>query len=175
MKIICLTGESGTGKSTLARYLNELGWYRVKSHTDRPVRDENDDEHIFHSPEKMDELLKKYEPLAYTEWFDEALNRPIRYCVFSDDICKDTINVYVIDDNGLKMLEKHDFSLLKVRIKRDKKLRNVPESRISRDKGKFYLPDSYFDLILENNTDLHSFLVQSFNIIFIALHFKPCY
>ena len=46
-------------------------------HTDRPVRDENDDEHIFHSPEKMDELLKKYEPLAYTEWFDEALNRPI--------------------------------------------------------------------------------------------------
>lgn len=46
-KIICLVGASGTGKTTIAKELDKLGYNIIHSYTTREPREENEWGHIF--------------------------------------------------------------------------------------------------------------------------------
>lgn len=58
-KIICIVGRSGSGKTTVAEYLEELyGLKSIQSYTTRPKRHPNETGHTFVTQEEFDEILK---------------------------------------------------------------------------------------------------------------------
>ena len=50
--LYCIIGRTGTGKDYLAKKLEERGLRVLKSYTTRPMRVENEDTHIFITPEE---------------------------------------------------------------------------------------------------------------------------
>jgi len=149
--IFCIVGESGSGKTMLANYLNELADIpMIKSWTDRPKRSKSEKGHTFVTKEQFDKFRKK-DMIAFTKW------EGYRYCCFHSDVR--AINTYVIDEHGLQYL-KNNFSdrykIISIRIHRHKSLREkfVSKSRMERDEGKFYLPGTYYDIIIHNNSML---------------------
>lgn len=150
-KILAIVGESGTGKTTVADYIEACyDIPMIRSHTDRPKRYPEEDSHTFHTPEEFDKF-KKEDMIAWTQWGD------IRYCCLKEDVKPD--NTYVIDERGLTMMSnlyKADYKVFKLRIKRDmrSRVKDVGTIRVERDEGNFYLPNWSYDAVLENNGEL---------------------
>jgi Guanylate kinase len=46
-KIICISGESGSGKTTIAELLEKRGYNYIESYTTRPMRFQDEEGHIF--------------------------------------------------------------------------------------------------------------------------------
>lgn len=148
--IICIVGESGTGKTMISNYFQyQYGVNMIESYTDRPKRHNNEGGHTFVSEKIMDDVWKQ-EKLA------ETIYGGYRYCCLTQDIT--TSNTYVIDEHGLKMLidKWHDdIDIYSIRVHRDKenRIRDVGQERVDRDAERFTLPDSYFDYVIHNVTD----------------------
>lgn len=67
--IICLVGKSGSGKSTMARVLENKGYPEIVSHTTRPMRDnETGREYVFSDKKTFEESLKAGEVFEWTEF-----------------------------------------------------------------------------------------------------------
>lgn len=147
--IVCVIGESGSGKSTLARKIEaEFGNTLIRSYTDRPPRDENDD-HTFLSPQEFD-WLDPNEYLAYTKFGD------YRYCCLTTDI-KD-YNVYVIDEDGFEMLrnkwgDKYAISSIRLVCPEEERIKRVGPERVARDAGRFTMPMNMFDYVLRTDKE----------------------
>ena len=112
-KIVFLViGRSGCGKDTLVNYMcQKYGLKKLKSYTTRPPRQNEEDTHIFISPEEV----KKYQDdiIAYTKIGE------FEYFATKSQL-KD-INFYIIDPKGVKDLEnipnlKEEFSFIKLFI-----------------------------------------------------------
>lgn len=161
-KILAIIGESGSGKSVMAEYFNET--YRIpmiESHTDRPRRHPDETGHTFYSPHEFNKF-KREDMIAYTEFGGH------RYCCLKRDV-KDK-NTYVMDENGILMLDSlygNRYKVCSVRIKRalDLRLDAVGEERITRDEGMFWLPDSFYDVVIDNDKDI-DFLYESADEIY---------
>lgn len=54
--MILIVGRTCSGKDTFAKCLDEIGFKGVKSYATRPKRFENEDTHIFISPEEADDF-----------------------------------------------------------------------------------------------------------------------
>ena len=147
-KIMCLIGESGSGKSLISEYIKgEYDIPLIQSYTTRKKRNRNDDDHTFISNEAFDEIQLN-EMVAYTKWGD------VRYCCKHEDIEKR--NVYVIDESGYSMLKSkysRDYKICGVRIHRDEEKRRVAvgDKRVDRDAGKFIYYDGDFDYNVHND------------------------
>ena len=66
-KIICLLGETASGKDTIAKYITKtLDIKQVVSYTTRPIRsnEQNGREHWFISKEEMAEIKKNQHMFA---------------------------------------------------------------------------------------------------------------
>jgi len=130
--IVCIVGESGTGKTTVAEYIErEHSIKMMQSYTDRPMRYENENGHTFVSKETFD-TYKQCDMIAYTEFGE------YRYCCFKSEVLP--YNTYVIDLDGLKYLRDNYsdmYKIISMRIVRQEKLRNVSDERKTRDKGRF--------------------------------------
>ncbi len=105
--------------------------------------------------------FKEEDMVAYTEWEGN------RYCCLKQDIKRE--NTYVIDESGICMLKSKygkDYRVVTVKIKRpySKRALSVGSKRVERDKGNFFLDDSYYDYIINNNEGLEEFK-QSINNI----------
>lgn len=93
--IVLLVGESGVGKSTLARHMvDKYGWKEVVSYTTRLPRTPDEDTHIFVNDAEFDELMDYNNICAYTE-FDGH-----RYCATDEQV--DECDIYVIDPDGVE-------------------------------------------------------------------------
>ena len=151
MKILCIIGESGSGKTTAAEYIEDVyDIPMIQSYTDRKPRYKGENGHTFITKQQFD-LLNKRDMIAYTEFGGN------RYCCLHKDV-KD-VNTYVIDDYGYKYLKRKYNKLYEVkalRISRDEKKRRecTSKDRIQRDKDKFFIPLDYYDYIVSNNCDL---------------------
>ncbi len=143
-KIIAILGKSGSGKSTVADKLKEMGIPPVQSHTTRPKRNENDTHHVFLSEEEFDAINN---PIA------ETIYGGYRYCglLTGDAECYS----YVIDEVGLKMLKAQKLfdatSVLVLAPTEDRKMR-TSEARFERDKD--YKYGCMFDSIILNHRDM---------------------
>ncbi len=85
--------------------------------------------------------------VAYTKFGDN------RYCCFKKDVID--FNTYVIDDRGICELTakyKNDYRIVNIRVKRSDV--DVDKDRQERDQFSFFLPDTYFDFIIENDGDM---------------------
>lgn len=147
-KILCIIGESGSGKSMVSDYITEkYGIKLIKSYTTRKQRNPEDTGHTFLTDEEFDKIDRD-DMVAYTSWGDN------RYCCLHSDIEK--YNVYVIDESGYSMLKSYHSDKYKVcgiRLNRDKskRVKNVGQTRVDRDKDKFILYPKDFDYNLNNN------------------------
>lgn len=104
-KIICIIGQTGTGKDTFAKNLRDtLGIPILCSYTTRHMRDSEEDgrEHWFISKEKMEEL-KKTPLLGYT--INDKTG--IEYCLPLEALGEEDkagTYIYIINPNGLRYL-----------------------------------------------------------------------
>ena len=97
--IILICGESGSGKSSLVEELeSHYGFKAIPSYTTRPPRYDNEKGHTFVTDEEFDNLNNI---IAYAE------TTGARYCVTQDMLDNEEYNLYVIDNSGIKYLEKN--------------------------------------------------------------------
>lgn len=164
-KIVFLViGRSGTGKDTLVNYMcQKYGLKKLKSYTTRPPRQNEEDTHIFISPEEV----KKYQDdiIAYTkigefEYF--ATKSQLR-----------DINFYIIDPKGVQDLEnipnlKEEFSFIKLFIylpEKERKKRialrgDSEEAFLKRQEGEKQQFDNF-----ELQTDLFDYAICNMDLI----------
>ena len=145
-KIFCIVGESGTGKTALAQYLEE--YYNIpmiQSYTDRKPRYVGENGHKFISEEDFDRIDID-EMIAITEFGRH------RYCCLHEDVEK--INTYVIDEKGLDYLIEHHsdkYEIVSIRLYRMDELKCVSPERLARDEGMFKKGVYDFDYLIINN------------------------
>lgn len=95
--IVLIVGESGTGKSTLCRYLEAMhGLKEVKSYTTRPKRYKKENTHIFVDDVEFDELTPM---VAYTVYNGYKYGATYNQVEEND--------LYVIDMDGINYFNKH--------------------------------------------------------------------
>ena len=161
-KILCIVGHSGSGKTTMANYMeSKYGIPVLKSYTDRDPRTPVDTDHTFLTIKQFDEL-KREDMIAFTEWNGH------RYCCLHSDLQDD--NIYVIDEKGLCYLQKNFgilYDIYSVFIDRSLELREmvVPKERLARDEGKFFLPKRFFDFKVNNNGPIAALYYQADMIV----------
>lgn len=177
--VICIIGESGSGKTMLANYLTyEYGINQIESYTDRPMRTNNEKGHTFVSPELMDTIMEG-EMLAYTKFGD------YHYCCLYSDIAK--VNSYVIDEAGVDMLRKEwsdklDIYTIRLHREEEDRIKSVGAKRVARDSGRFTFDDSYYDFVIHNpnNDKEHVFsevreFVKEFRLENRFMAYEPVY
>ena len=164
-KIVFLViGRSGTGKDTLVNYMcQKYGLKKLKSYTTRPQRPNEEDTHIFISPEDV----QKYRDdiIAYTKIGE------FEYFATKSQL-KD-INFYIIDPKGVQDLEnipnlKEEFSFIKLFIylpEKERKKRialrgDSEEAFLKRQEGEKQQFDNF-----ELQTDLFDYAICNMDLI----------
>ena len=164
-KIVFLViGRSGTGKDTLVNYMcQKYGLKKLKSYTTRPPRQNEEDTHIFISPEDV----QKYQDdiIAYTKIGE------FEYFATKSQL-KD-INFYIIDPKGVPDLEnipnlKEEFSFIKLFIylpEKERKKRialrgDNEEAFLKRQEGEKQQFDNF-----ELQTDLFDYAICNMDLI----------
>lgn len=147
-KILCIVGESGTGKTLASLHLKyKCGANVICSFTTRPPREtevEGRDHHF------IDILPPKEELLAYAE-FGVHKYYATKAQVYGP------CTVYVIDEQGIRdLMERHkdEYEIYSVYIIRDKGLRRdrgISERRMERDKKRKLFDLGFYNYVIENN------------------------
>lgn len=147
-KILCIVGESGTGKTLASLHLKyKCGANVICSYTTRPPRDtevEGRDHHFIDIVPPEDELL------AFAN-FGQYKYYAMKSQVFGP------CTVYVIDEQGIRDLkERHadEYEIYSVYITRDKSLRRdrgVDKKRMRRDENRKTFDLSFYNYVIENN------------------------
>ena len=147
-KILCIVGESGTGKTLASLHLKyQCGANVVCSYTTRPPRDtevEGRDHHF------IDIVPPEEELLAFAN-FGQYKYYAMKSQVFGP------CTVYVIDEQGIRDLkERHadEYEIYSVYLVRDKKLRKdrgVDKKRMRRDEDRKTFDLSFYNYVIKNN------------------------
>ncbi len=152
-KIMAIVGESGTGKTTAAEFVEDVfDVPMVRSYTDRPPR-ENDTSHTFLTREEFNKIPRE-DMIVSTEFGGH------RYCCQHKDI--QPFNTYVIDERGyMELLLKYKSmyrveGLRLLRLEEDR-IDAVGGARVERDRNKFVLPGTCFDHVYHNDGFLDNF------------------
>lgn len=154
MKIILLTGDSGTGKTTVAKELSkDIKYNVIQSYTDRPMRNGQEWGHTFITNNDMNVILNYSNIVAYTN-----ING-YHYCATKEQFDNDKINLYIVDAKGVDDIRYSfpfaDFMIILLQIESDFIIDAVRAQR------KVSLP-SYRDVdaVIHNNTTI-DFVVEA--------------
>lgn len=167
-QIIAIIGESGSGKTLLAEYIeNKYGFKLLESYTDRPKRSEHEIGHTFISRKEFNNIPVG-NMIAYTNFGG------YNYCCLKSQL--EQVNVYVIDEKGYSMLMSNkdtDNTVFSIRIKRDLDLRieDIGYDRVARDEGFFNMKDDKFDVVIYNNNTKEEFFRQVDSVIAFKNYF----
>lgn len=160
-KIICLVGESGCGKSSVAEKLERYGYNYILSYTDRKKRIKDEKGHIFIdvSYETWISMHKDSEIIAETI-FDKH-----HYWSTKDQYKNKGISVYTVDPRGVKDLRKlkNDIEIIAIylkcdeinrisRMKRDNRTLESINNRIKNDREAFRIVEC--DYVIDANKEL---------------------
>lgn len=163
--IIALVGNSGTGKTHLSNFLKQrLGIPIIVSYTTRPRRENEKDgrDYYFIREEQIPPLQQM---LTYTQYGG------CEYFARLDQVPRMGRCVYVLDERGLLSLKekyKGRFDIVSVLVRSTPETlqaRGIPAGRISRDTERLGLPDSFYDVVIENNGSLADFEERALHII----------
>ena len=147
-KILCIVGESGTGKTLASLHLKyHCDANVICSYTTRPPRDtevEGRDHHF------IDIVPPEEELLAFAN-FGQYKYYAMKSQVYGP------CTVYVIDEQGIRdLMERHadEYDIYSVYIVREKELRRdrgVDLRRMKRDENRKLLDLSFYNYVIENN------------------------
>ncbi len=178
--LFAITGESGSGKTTAQNYIEQKYIIRpVINHTNRKPRFNGEKGYIFH-----------LDTLDFINFYNESIDNNLylahvdfgkyQYISLLDDLNKNA-NTFVMTESGVETLDEriklldNSYNLISIKIIRDKEKRYeslVKETnsqdvikRINRDKGQFYLENSFFDEIIINNGSLSEFYKKVDSVI----------
>lgn len=153
--IICLVGDSGSGKTLASLYLQQVfDWKAIVSYTTRPMREgeTNGIDHWFVDPSWVPEQRKM---CAYTVFGN------YQYWTEWKQFFDNNVNVYVIDEKGLINLrskEQTPFAFNLVTIKVNRKNKNgIDENRMNRDNERVTIPDDFYDYVVNNDYSIEAF------------------
>jgi guanylate kinase len=171
--IFCIIGESGTGKTTLAEYIeSEYGIPMIESYTTRPKRTPDEKGHTFISEAEF-ERLNEENMIAFTEFGGHS------YCCLHSDVKAE--NTYVIDERGLVYLQenfssKYDIKTIRCYCADAERIERAGAERVARDAGKFTINRRSFDFVWETDSwrdseyyaakkleTLHKFIITNTN------------
>lgn len=165
--IISIVGISGSGKDTIAKYINEkYNIPMVVSYTTRPKRDyeTNGVQHWFISKEQMNEIKKNEKLIAYT--INDKTG--IEYCATKKQVENKDI-IYIINPEGIYWLREHcpEVEMRTLLVKPDKegvlsRLRargdneNTLQLRLSSEIDEFieFYENNDYDYLIDNNGTL---------------------
>lgn len=108
-KIIILMGESGSGKDSIAKYLEEaMGIPPMVSYATRPMRECEEDgrEHFFISQDEMDRIKKKECMLAWVKLGKNGYEYCTTMSCFTEPVM-----TYILDPDGLKNLRGNEVAM----------------------------------------------------------------
>lgn len=158
-KIYAIVGASGCGKTTAAQIMErEMHIKSLVSYTTRAMRpgEENGREHWFVG---IDQMPPREEMLAYAHFGGQ------HYWTSLSQLSDGDIVSYIIDEDPLlKMTEKFGdrIQVVKVLIKKDPSsiLQLVDKQRVMRDQQRTTLPDSFYDVIINNNGTIDDLRIE---------------
>lgn len=161
MKILLLLGESGCGKTTIAKSLftNYNNFHIIKSYTTRFRRHLRDNDHIFI---RKSNLLYKMFNEKYVA--STIINGEI-YCSFPSQFVDDKICIYIVDDKGLLDVVNYFGidSVCAVRLQRNNI--DVDKERASRDLNQV-IPDSCTNInVVTNNRTVDDCCLEILDVL----------
>lgn len=168
MMILLLLGQSGTGKTTISKALNNNYHYfnLIKSYTTRFRRSIEDRDHIFIRKHNL--LYKMFnEDVVASTVIDGEL-----YCSFPNQFEENKINIYTVDDRGaLNVINYFDKDeVLIIRLRRDNI--DIEKERANRNLNEV-IPDNCPNInIIENNLSVHH---ACLDIISLCSHKWPSF
>lgn len=108
MKIICILGKSGSGKTYAVDKLNPKKFHIVESWTTRPPRYDGETGHKFTTKEELGistfDIENQKSAMYCTTLASTYINGEF-YFVRREDLSEDKPNVYVIDEQGIEELK----------------------------------------------------------------------
>lgn len=185
--IVCLTGESGSGKSVVAKYFEEKGYKNIDTFTTRKKRHRHETGHTFievkDKPKVIRKLFKEQKKeIAYIDFFHQEW-----YWSYKEQHPKDCHSLYAVNPNGIKSLLSHvtEQKVIVIYIKCDEHKRRDRMIERFKNKADFeenkksyydyidqritYESDEYLfvscDYILNNNGDLNMTLKYADQLI----------
>lgn len=149
--IICIVGDSGSGKTLISTIFKELfNWNLIVSYTTRNKRTEETDgvEHYFVSSDKMP---NHKDMLAYTKYGG------YEYWTTKSQFVDYIPNIYVIDEKGIDFLSKQGISnqLILIKVNRIDKT-SIDNNRVIRDIERIHIPDTDYQYIIQNNSTINN-------------------
>lgn len=150
MRIILLTGQSGTGKTSIGAELakNSDKYNFIHSYTDRPMRSSEEWGHTFVDSGFMDLLLQRNDIVAKTQIKEK------RYCTIESQFDINKVNIYTVDLQGVvDTMQAFPYAdVMTILIKRDSN--DVSEERVERD---IAVPiREQVDFVIDNNSTIQS-------------------
>lgn len=128
MKVLLLVGDSGVGKTTIAKELCKNDRYNyIASYTDREKRFDDEWGHIFVTKDFMSKILIKDNIVASTNIND------VNYCTLKSQFVDNAINVYIVDKEGMQKTIKNlpDADIMTILITRENV--NINDERKNRE------------------------------------------
>lgn len=156
--MIALLGHSASGKSSVERELEKLGYKRIISYTTRPIRngEKNHVDYHYISSEEFNEKIKQ------NFWAEKTIYRTWNYGIAWEDCLNDAI--VVVEPNGFRKLKAiQELHITSFYIKSDENLRlarmamrgdNPTEifRRLFSDQGTFACIEEEVDYVIESNS-----------------------
>lgn len=155
--VICIVGDSGSGKTTFSRIMDNLGVKAICSYTTRKIREGevNNIDHIYVTQDEFNEIkLNADDPMtAYTDYGGYEYCTVLSQFKALDGCC------YVVDEAGVNyMLDNfyNDLTVIPVLIScGDKaKERGVTPERILRDSKRDRTMNANYEFIVYNTSTI---------------------
>lgn len=159
--MIILIGESGSGKTTILKELEKIGYNRIKDYTTREKREgEDEQEYIFVTKEKFEKLWNNKKLLQRAEYNGEF------YGLSAENIDENSCCIQIVESindikEGLKRIGKENIKIkvfyihvtaeerTKRMLKRGDSIEKI-QNRLIIDKEKFREVNKIADEIIEN-------------------------
>lgn len=134
-KIICLVGASGSGKTTIAKELEKLGYSIIHSYTNREEREPNEWGHTFIVNSRFEGILGivgnisnkeqvRFLPSQMIAFFNNYEKDEMYFATYEQYQGKGT-SIYIVDPEGTEMVKKNvkDAEVITIFLMVDKSIR----------------------------------------------------